>query len=411
MNKSNVNKEDNFFKTQERLAKIKAFTLVSPLLIFIAVFFVTPIALILVKSVYSSKISDLLPQTTVAMADYDYKKNTFPKEKILKVFLVELQTLAKDGNSGILAEELNRRVSSFGSTIKKTARKTKRNNIDKIKNYREYMLSITKKWDNPLFWTAIQRSSNNFTFSFLLAAIDLEYDIDGNIVKKETQIYVPILLKTIYMAFIITFLTIILAYPTSYYLATLPKSKANLLMIFVLLPFWTSLLVRIVSWITLLQDNGVINETLLALSIIDKPLEIVFNQFATIITMTHILLPFMVLPLYGSMRAMDKNYLKASASLGANPFMTFFKIYFPLTISGLSAGAILVFIISIGYYITPALVGGTDGQMISNLIEFHMRTSNNWNLASALGGILLVITLFLYWLYDKLAGVNNLKLG
>jgi putative spermidine/putrescine transport system permease protein len=182
-------------------------------------------------------------------------------------------------------------------------------------------------------------------------------------------------------------------------------------MIFVLLPFWTSLLVRIVSWITLLQEYGVINELLIYLHIIDKPLDIVFNQFATVITMTHILLPFMVLPLYGSMRAMDITYVKASASLGANPFMTFFKIYFPLTLSGLSAGAVLVFIISIGYYITPALIGGVDGQMISNLIEFHMRTSNNWELASAMGGILLFITLALYAIYDRLVGVNNMKLG
>jgi len=136
-----------------------------------------------------------------------------------------------------------------------------------------------------------------------------------------------------------------------------------------------------------------------------------FNQFATIVTMTHILLPFMVLPLYGSMRSVDKTYIRASSSLGANPFTTFFKVYFPLTVPGLSAGAILVFIISVGYYITPALVGGIDGQMISNMIEFHMRTSNNWELASAMGGILLVITITLYWVYDKLVGVNSLKLG
>jgi len=202
-----------------------------------------------------------------------------------------------------------------------------------------------------------------------------------------------------------------LAYPTAYFLASLPRSKANLLMIFVLLPFWTSLLVRIVSWITLLQEYGVVNELLIYLSIIDQPLDIVFNQFATVITMTHILLPFMVLPLYGSMRAMDITYVKASASLGANPFRTFFKVYFPLTLSGLSAGAVLVFIISIGYYITPALIGGVDGQMISNLVEFHMRSSNNWELASAMGGILLFITLALYAIYNRLVGVNNMKLG
>ena len=406
-----MTKENNFFKTQERALKIKALSLVVPLFLFILVFFIVPIAMILIKSIYSPKISELIPNTIKVMDTYHYKDTTIPSEEILKIFLMELQGLAKNRQSGILAEELNRRVSGFGSTIKKTSRKIKRKDLSKIENYKKHLLGITKRWDNPNFWNAIKRSGNSFTFSYLLAAFDLKYDIDGNIIQKESRIYFPILLKTIYMAFMITILTILLAYPTSYYLASIPKHKANLLMIFVLLPFWTSLLVRIVSWITLLQDNGVINETLMILNFIDKPLSLVFNEFATIITMTHILLPFMVLPLYGSMRAMDTNYIKASASLGANPFITFIKIYFPLTLPGLSAGSILVFIMSVGYYITPALVGGVDGQMISNLVEFHMRTSNNWELASALGVIILLITLFLYWAYTKLVGVNNIKLG
>ncbi|PHR71995.1 MAG: ABC transporter permease [Arcobacter sp.] len=407
-----MNNNKNFFKAQERLAKIKAFLLVTPLLLFVLVFFVTPILLILVKAVYNPKVNTLIPQTVMVIKQYDYK-NVFPKEEVIKVFLTELQVLSKNRTSGILAEELNRQVSGFGSTIKKTARKIRKEDINAISNYKEYLLKITKKWDNPKFWIAIKRSYSSFTFSNILAAVDLEYDMDGNIVQKDEsqRIYFPILIKTLYMAILITFFTIILAYPTAYFLSTLSKSKANLLMIFVLLPFWTSLLVRIVSWITLLQEYGVVNELLLYLNIIEQPLDIVFNQFATIITMTHILLPFMVLPLYGSMRAMDITYVKASASLGANPFMTFFKIYFPLTLSGLSAGAVLVFIISIGYYITPALIGGVDGQMISNLVEFHMRTSNNWELASAIGGILLFITLALYAIYNRLVGVDNMKLG
>ncbi len=402
--------DENFYKAQERLAKVKAFFLVSPLLVFILIFFLVPILLILAKAVYNPKVKTLLPQTIVLMQDYDYKNNA-PKEKVLKVFLIELQSLAKQRQSGVLAEELNRKVSGFGSVIKKTSRKIKRKNLNEITNYKNYLLSISKKWNNPYYWMAIKRSNNSLTMSYILAALDMQYDIEGNIELKETQIYVPILKKTIYMAFIITFLTILLGYPTAYYLSTLPKSKANLLMIFVLLPFWTSLLVRIVSWITLLQEKGVINDILLSLGVISVPLDIVYNQFATIVSMTHILLPFMILPLYGSMRAMDPVYVKASSSLGANPFITFGKIYLPLTLPGLSAGAILVFIISIGYYITPALIGGVDGQMISNMIEFHMRTSNNWELASAMGGILLAITLIIYWFYEKLVGVNNLKLG
>ena len=403
---------DMIFKKNDKIERIKAFLLVSPLLLFVLVFFITPICIILIKGIYNPKVKTLLPNTVISIQSYKYTQ-PFPNEETLKVFVKELQNVSKDGTSGILAEELNRQVPGFGSTIKKTARKLKKIDINDIESNREYLLNISKRWENPKYWMSLKRSKNGFTLTNILSALDLEFNLKGVIQQKEesSQIYLPILLKTLYMAFLITIITMILAYPTSYYLSTLSKSKANLLMIFVLLPFWTSILVRIVSWITLLQEKGVANDLMMYFNIINQPLDMMFNQFATVITMTHILLPFMVLPLYGSMRAMDKTYLKASSSLGANPITTFFKIYFPLTISGLSAGAILVFIISVGYYITPALVGGVDGQMISNMIEFHMRTSNNWELASAMGAILLFITIVLYWTYNKLVGVNSLKLG
>jgi putative spermidine/putrescine transport system permease protein len=405
--------KDITFNQSNRKEKIRAFALVSPLLLFVLIFFITPICIILIKGIYNPKINTLLPNTVIAIQDYDYKKGNFPKEETLKIFLGELQKLAKNGTSGILAEELNRRVPGFGSTIKKTARKIKKIDLNNLESYKDLLLKITKRWEKPRYWVTIKRAKSSFTLSYILSALDSEFNLDGKIVKKDKslQIYLPILLKTLYMALLITLITIILGYPTSYYLSTLPTSKANLLMIFVLLPFWTSILVRIVSWITLLQEKGVANDVMLYLNIINKPLDMMFNQFATVVTMTHILLPFMVLPLYSSMRAMDKTYLKASSSLGANPVTTFLKVYFPLTVPGLSAGAILVFIISVGYYITPALVGGVDGQMISNMIEFHMRSSNNWELASAMGGILLFITIVLYWTYNKLVGVNSLKLG
>ena len=180
---------------------------------------------------------------------------------------------------------------------------------------------------------------------------------------------------------------------------------------FVLLPFWTSLLVRTTAWIALLQTNGVVNSFLQSIHVINEPIEMLYTQFATVIAMTHILLPFMILPLYSVMKGIDPSYLRAALSLGARPLPAFIRIYLPMTIPGLSAGALLVFIISIGYYITPALVGGTEGQMISNIIAFHMQSSNNWELAAALGSLLLALITFLYWIYDRLVGISNLKLG
>jgi putative spermidine/putrescine transport system permease protein len=182
-------------------------------------------------------------------------------------------------------------------------------------------------------------------------------------------------------------------------------------MVFVLLPFWTSLLVRTTAWIALLQTNGVVNSTLLALGITDQPVEMLYTQFATIIAMTHILLPFMVLPLYAVMRGIDNSFMRAAISMGSRPLGAWYKIYLPMSLPGLSAGALLVFIISVGYYITPALVGGVDGQMISNIIAFHMQQSNNWELAAALGSLLLILILVLYWLFDKFVGTDNIKLG
>ncbi|WP_315982605.1 ABC transporter permease [Aliamphritea spongicola] len=206
-------------------------------------------------------------------------------------------------------------------------------------------------------------------------------------------------------------MTAAIGFPLAYYLATAPAKVANTLMVFVLLPFWTSLLVRTTAWIAILQTNGVVNDFLMTLHIISEPIEMLYTQFSTVIAMTHILLPFMILPLYSVMKGIDPSYFRAALSLGAKPLSAFCRIYFPMTLPGLSAGALLVFIISIGYYITPALVGGTDGQMISNIIAFHMQSSNNWELAAALGSILLILITLLYWIYDRLVGVSNIKLG
>jgi putative spermidine/putrescine transport system permease protein len=213
------------------------------------------------------------------------------------------------------------------------------------------------------------------------------------------------------MALIITVLTMLLGYPLAFFLAHASSGLANFLMVFVLLPFWTSLLVRTTAWIALLQTNGVVNSTLMSLGITDQPLEMLYTQFSTIIAMTHILLPFMVLPLYAVMRGIDNSFMRAAMSMGSGPLGAWYKIYLPMSLPGLTAGALLVFIISIGYYITPALVGGTDGQMISNIIAFHMQQSNNWELAAALGSLLLILILVLYWLFDRFVGTDNLKLG
>ncbi|WP_306119814.1 MULTISPECIES: ABC transporter permease [unclassified Roseitalea] len=276
----------------------------------------------------------------------------------------------------------------------------------------QMLIEANERWGEVGIWKAIDDAGAIYTPSYYLTALDLEMTEDGSIQRREgARIYIDLYLRTLQMALIITVLTLLLGYPLAYYMASVSTSAANLMMIFVLLPFWTSLLVRTTSWIALLQTNGVINSTLMAIGVIDEPFEMLYTRFATILAMTHILLPFMVLPLYSVMRGIDPSYTRAAMSLGSTPLGAFLRVYLPMTLPGLSAGALLVFIISVGYYITPALVGGTDGQMISNIIAFHMQQSNNWELAAALGSLLLAMIVALYWLYDRFVGAGNIKLG
>ena len=215
------------------------------------------------------------------------------------------------------------------------------------------------------------------------------------------------------MSLLLTFSCIALGYPIAWLLANLPVRQANLLLILVLLPFWTSLLVRTSSWKVMLQQQGVINDVLVWIGLVDDASRLIMinNQFGTIVAMTHILLPFMILPMYSVMQTIPPSYLRAAKSLGATNTTAFLRVYFPQSVPGIGAGSILVFILAIGYYITPEIVGGTKGAFISNRIAYHISSSLNWGLAAALGTILLVAVLVLYWAYDKIVGIDNVKLG
>ncbi|NCV20035.1 MAG: ABC transporter permease, partial [Rhodobacterales bacterium] len=230
---------------------------------------------------------------------------------------------------------------------------------------------------------------------------------------ENKQVLVKLFIRTLKMSLIITGMCILLGYPVAWLLANLSNRTSNLLLILVLLPFWTSLLVRTSAWKVMLQNQGVINDLLVWIGLITEGsrLEIINNQFGTIVAMTHILLPFMILPMYSVMKTIPPSYLRAAKSLGATNWTAFWRVYFPQSVPGIGAGSILVFILAIGYYITPEIVGGTDGIFISNRIAYHISSSLNWGLASALGAILLGVVLLLYWVYDKIVGIDNVKLG
>jgi putative spermidine/putrescine transport system permease protein len=394
-----------------RRKKTTAFLLVVPLLVFLIVFFVAPIASMLHRGFYNPAVAELIPDTLTLLDTWD--GTGIPDDAVLTQMSMDLKRLATSRKSGKLASEINRHSPGASSVVKSTARKMKRqSDTDLATSGAALLLAANKKWAGTEIWHAVKKAGAVYTDGFFLTAMDLERNTMGNVqVRESAQIYLKLFAKTLKMALIITVMCLLLGYPLAYYLSTAPSRQANMLMIFVLLPFWTSLLVRTTAWIALLQTNGVINSVLVNLHLVSAPLEMLYTEFYTVIAMTHILLPFMILPLYSVMKGIDPTLMRAAISMGATPTQAFVNVYLPNTMPGLSAGALLVFIISVGYYITPALVGGTDGQMISNIIAFHMQQSNNWALAAALGGLLLALILTLYWVYDRFVGAANIKLG
>jgi putative spermidine/putrescine transport system permease protein len=394
----------------ERRKKYIAFGMVLPLLIFVILTFAAPIASMLFRSVDNPRMTELAPNLVQALKKWDGTE--LPSEEVFETAFLDLTAAKEAGTLGRIATHLTYSLSGGRSLILKTKRKFK-----KIKSgpYREAMIKSDKRWGDINTWGVLKKVSVRYTTRYFLNAVDRDFDNGGNIVEKpeEKQIYVTLFIRTLWISLLVTLLTLLIGYPIAYLISTQPPRISNLLIIMVLLPFWTSLLVRTTSWIVLLQNQGVLNDIMVWLGIISEQgrIQMIFNLQGTLIAMTQILLPFMVLPMYSVMKTIPLYELRASQSLGANPFVTFWRIFWPRSIPGIGAGGLLVFVLSVGYYITPALVGGAKGQMISNQIAFHMKSSLNWGLAAAMGTILLVAVLILYWLYDKVVGIDKMKLG
>ena len=398
----------------------RAFLLVLPLLLFVLVTFIVPIGQLLLRSVSDPRFieyEDLgTGEVTPVMVNLREwfaanPQGTEPDEAAYAALAADLVVLGELRAQGNVGTRINYDAPGTRSLFTKSTRRAD----DVQAPFKQGMLDIDDGWDDPALWQAMRGASSRYTPNFYLAALDMERAPDGSVrqVSEQQRVYVMLFQRTAILSVVITVLTLILGFPVAHLLATLPLRHSNLLMIFVLLPFWTSLLVRTTSWIVLLQSQGVVNDIGVWGGIIDdgNRLQMIYNQTGTIIAMTHILLPFMVLPLYSVMRPINPSYVRAARSLGATSWTAFRRVYLPQTVPGIGAGALLVFILAVGYYITPALVGGSDGQLISNLIAFHMQKSLNWSLAAALAALLLGGVLILYWLYDRIVGIDNLKLG
>lgn len=393
--------------------KKTALLLVAPLFFFVLITFLIPIFDMLIRSVDNSIAGEQFPRVVAEIRNWDLDSTELPDEATFQALIEDFKVGAEEKTISRLGRRLNYEQSGMSGLFRKTARKIKK--LETPESAKAAMIAIDKDWGDIETWRLIKRESGKYSSSYYLAAFDAQKNSDGSFSMKsdEQQVYLALFWRTIRLSFTITFLTIILGYPIAYLLSTVKTKTSNMLIILVLLPFWTSLLVRTSSWIALLQKEGVINDILVGIGILgdDNRLAMIHNETGTIIAMTHILLPFMVLPLFSVMKTIPPSWVRAARSMGATPFTAFWRIYLPNTVAGIGAGGILVFILAIGYYITPALVGGTQGTLISNFIAYHISTSLNWGLAAALGTILLLLVLALYILYDKVVGINNMKLG
>ncbi|SMX43189.1 ABC transporter permease [Actibacterium lipolyticum] len=490
-----------------RAQKIRALALIAPLLLFVLLTFIAPIADMLFRSVENEIVSETLPRTVIALQDYSGEET--PGEDVFAALYTDLAIATEFKTHTRLGSRLNYEQTGISSLFRKTGRRVKRFATDA---YTDQFVALDAAWENPATWVAlmaeqdarsalpetasayagwtsivlddnddpateqpadfvytalyrelaanpdvgavlenpllttaaaavpdfetvdiraqfldveedwadtdvwktIKAFSPNYTPGYFLAAVDLQQTVDGVQQQPEDQrVYMMLFKRTMFMSLAIMASCVLLGYPIAFLLANLSLRTSNLLMILVLLPFWTSLLVRTSAWKVLLQQQGVINDILVWIGLVDDANRLIMmnNQFGTIVAMTHILLPFMILPLYSVMKTIPVTYVRAAKSLGATNWTAFWRVYFPQSVPGIGAGCILVFILAIGYYITPELVGGTTGTFISNRIAYHISSSLNWGLAAALGTILLAVVLLLYWVYDKIVGIDNVSLG
>ncbi|NLC37527.1 MAG: ABC transporter permease [Alcaligenaceae bacterium] len=396
----------------ENRRRLRAFALIAPLAIFLLAIFVVPIATLLFRAVDNPEVVEGLPRTIEALADWD--GSSTPPDAAYMALMRDLEAVKDTSAAGGLARRLNHEISGYRSLLFKTIRSVPFDDAiasDEAR-VRERFLAIDKRWGEPPYWQSIARNNSRWSPYYLLAALDLKQEPDGSIaqVPPSTSAFLDIFKRTFVISGVVTLLTLALGFPLAYWISQLPTRKANLVMICVLIPFWTSVLVRIAAWVVLLQRQGLINSTLMNIGLTDEPIELLFNRLGVYIAMTHILLPFMILPIYSSMQSIPPSYQRAAISLGSHPFAAFWRVYVPQTYPGIAAGALLVFIISVGYYITPALLGGPGDQMISYYVAYFTNQTINWGMASALGFLLLAGTLLLYSLYRRLSG-RELGLG
>ena len=394
-----------------RREHVRAVLLLAPSLLFLGTFFVYPMIGMLTNSFHDDSASSVFPRTASALRHWDGTE--LPKDATMATFVEELRRSREQDRASlaVAVRRMNFDGVGFRSLMRKTIRIVPALEGGSV---RDALVAADRRWAEPETWAVVKRSTRAVTPFYLLGAVDLMQDRFGDIVSRprDEAIFIGIFWRTIKLGLFVTAACFLLAYPLAHLLAHLPRGTANALMILVLVPFWTSLLVRTSSWIVLLQREGIVNDVLVSLGIFQEPLQMIYNRTGVYVAMIQVLLPFMILPLYNTMIRIPPIYMRAAISLGAHPLTAFRKVYFPLTMPGVSAGCLLVFFLSLGYYITPALVGGPADQMVAYFIAFYTNQTINWGLASALAAVLLLLTVVIFAIHRMVIGADStVKLG
>ncbi|MES2045141.1 MAG: ABC transporter permease [Pseudomonadota bacterium] len=360
--------------------------LVGPLLIFLLAAFFLPVGTMLKGGVIDSEVPAVWPKTTTMLRQWD--GTGLPPATIAPTMADDMLAARRAGTLNRVANRLNYDMAGsrsfiFGTADRIAAGAPARNLAD--------LAAIDQRWGQRATWAELRHASGPLTSFFVWAALDRRVDADGAIVRvaPEQRVFVDIFGRTFKISAIVALLCVLLGYPVAYLLAHSTEAVANRLLIVVLLPFWTSTLVRTTAWVVLLQTNGVVNNLIQWLGLADEPLPLLYNRMGVYIAMTHVLLPFLILPLYGVMRGIRPEAMRAALSLGAHPAKAFLRVYLPQTLPGVAAGAAIVFALALGYYLTPALVGGGSDQLVGASIAFYTNESLNWGMAAALSLLLL----------------------
>ncbi|MGH7153114.1 MAG: ABC transporter permease, partial [Acetobacteraceae bacterium] len=330
-----------------------------------------------------------------------------PDDAAFRAFAQDIAHDHAEGTIFELAKALNFRLAGIRSRLLSTARKVG----DGQAITRQKLIAIDPIWGDLATWHAIRNGLSPFTSFYLLNALDLRMTSGGlAFVPPDQALYLRVFGRTFLVAIIVTLATLIGAFPLAWLAANLPPRLAAVLIILVLLPFWTSLLVRTAAWTVVLQKFGLLNDFLLLIGITHQRLDLMYSRLGLILTMADIQLPFTLLPIYSVLRRIPPSQMRAAYSLGARPFTAFRRVYLPQAMPGVLAGCLLTFILCLGYYITPALVGGPSDQLVSNFIANYINVELNWHMAAALSLILLVLTLLLFAAFGRLVASRRLRL-